>query len=736
MNRDRWTILCLAYIIGLLSTSAFDYPNPHPSWQQWTIAIAGLVLLTFIAALFLPRWWRECPRGKFWLAAALVTILGAVYLQLRTPQPSHDDISGLLNGRSQPATVSGIVLSETRLTANANRYKIWLNVQFFETQGKKTKVSGKLYVTLPKKIENQLYPNQIAIIRGILYQPRSPANPGAFNFKAYLAKEGAFAGLKGGEISYKTKEPVFGWWMLRRRVVEVFKRGLGDSEGLLVSSMVLGQKAVDLPPNLRNLFVKTGLAHVLAASGFQVSLLLGVVLRLTCYRPPKQQITIGISVLIFYGGLTGLQPSILRAILMGIGVLIGIACQRKIRPLGALLLVGTLLLLVNPQWIWDLGFQLSFLATFGLVATMPAFTQRLDWLPSILADAIALPSAASLWTLPLLIYVFYGFCFYVIPNNILLSPLLFLISLGGMASAAVALILPEVGSAIVSLLYLPTHILIKIVEFLANLPLTSLAVGKISLSILVLIYSLMILIWLTQWWQRRWWWVGLAMVALVAMPAIYRNLTLVQVTVLAAKPDPVVVIQDRAKVTVINSGDAETVKYTLLPFLAHQGINQVNSLIAFDTKTLADGSNLNPYVRVLDTFSLEGNPSSSWQQLTEGKSLVLGSTRISVLNSQPPLLQLQIQNQHWLWASYAAKASFSQHLSVSPQVLLSSDKGAMRQFQPKVAIANASYVSSQTRQQLQRQGTQLYWTGTDGGVQWTPKTGFRVISAFDEPATL
>ena len=66
-------------------------------------------------------------------------------------------------------------------------------------------------------------------------------------------------------------------------------------------------------------------------------------------------------ILIFYVGLTGIQPSILRATLMGASVWIGQVLDRKTTALGAFLLSGFLLWFINPLWIWDLGFQLSFL---------------------------------------------------------------------------------------------------------------------------------------------------------------------------------------------------------------------------------------------------------------------------------------------------------------------------------------------------------------------------------------
>lgn len=96
--------------------------------------------------------------------------------------------------------------------------------------------------------------------------------------------------------------------------------------------MILGRSAVDLPPEIRDLFVNIGLAHVLAASGFHVALLLAIIFWVTRSLSPSKKLVIGILILILYVGLTGIQPSILRASLMGIAILIGQVLDRKTNP--------------------------------------------------------------------------------------------------------------------------------------------------------------------------------------------------------------------------------------------------------------------------------------------------------------------------------------------------------------------------------------------------------------------
>ncbi|MGK7917963.1 MAG: ComEC/Rec2 family competence protein [Prochloraceae cyanobacterium] len=324
--------------------------------------------------------------------------------------------------------------------------------------------------------------------------------------------------------------------------------------------------------------------------------------------------------------------------------------EQKVRPLGSLLLAATALLLFNPLWIWNLGFGLSFLATLGLIVTMPALQQRLDWLPTAIATLIAIPLAASLWTLPLVSYVFNTVAIYSIPANIITAPLTIVISLGGTLSALAALILPIAGSAIAWLLYYPTQLLLGIIEFFTNLPGSSLAVGKISLGVVLLIYGLICLVWWSKWWQRRWHLVGLFAVTLVVVPICYSQLSLFQITVFAAKQEQVLAIQDRGKITLINSGEADTVRYTILPFLASQGINHIDCGVALESKpSLSSGwSEIEASMPIKSFFSnLASASNTDSLPIQLGKTISVGSTRIKLISAEPPLLQLRIIDRTW-----------------------------------------------------------------------------------------
>lgn len=742
MTRNDWMILFIAYIVGLLSTNLVPFSSSGFTGEQLCLFAVGLVGLAGVIGIISVRQ-NVKTSYKLWLGVAIVAILAVVYFQLRIPQPNRNDISyQVTTSDSELVTVEGKVLTEPRLN-DSQRLKFWLEATEIDND---KQVSGKLYVTVPLLQGTGIYPGGNLKLKGILYLPQAASNPGGFDFKAYLARQGIFAGMQGMEVIFNdSSQPVWGWWKLRQRIVRSQLQGLGSPVGQLVSSMVLGRKAVDLPSDIRDRFIEAGLAHVLAASGFHVSLLLGIILKLTTRFATKPRLVLGIGTLLVYLGLTGIQASVFRACLMGVAVLIALARSTKVKPLGSLLLAAIIILLFNPLLIGDLGFQLSFLATFGLIVTMPGLQARLDWLPPTIATLVAVPLAASIWVLPLLGYAFNTVATYSILVNIFCTPLITVISLGGMVSAIASLIIPALGSAIASLLFYPTTLLIAVTKLFTNFPGSSWAIGQISFGLLLAIYGLFLLVWLHKWWSKRWWLALLFALTLIIVPIGYNHLNLTQVNVLATQSEPVIVIQDRGKVILINSGKPKTVKYTVLPFLTQQGINHLDYAIDLNQKSNSD------WIQISDRLSINyfiPHPNSVNQltpisQKTVVQSLNQGisSNSLSIsFENQLSLLKLETVTETWLILSKIQRdpKQIRQYIQQSnlnhkPFVLVGSTiDPAWLEFQPQTIISSEQ-LKKIRRQNISQNISNIrsYNLKQDGAISWTPKHGFRTLASPD-----
>ena len=723
MSQASAIVLCLAYILGLLLTSI-------PS-GGWVMLGLGAVL-----AIAVPRRWRTAPGSRLWLLAGLIGLLATLYFQWRIPQPAANDISKQIDpSQSTIAAVVGVVNSAPRQT-RSQKAQFWLDVQQMDEQ---RSVSGSLYVTVPLLQVTGIHLGQTVKVRGTLYVPKAAANPGGFDFQAFLAREGSFAGLRGNQVEILKPGADWGWWWVQEQIVRSQMLWLDSPAGPVVSAMVLGSKGVDLPYDVKDQFLRAGLAHALAASGFQTSLILGVVLALTQRLSPRLQFAIGTASLGIFVGLTGLQAPVLRAALMGFGGLVALVLKRKVKPLSSLLVAAVLLLLFNPLWIWNLGFQLSFLATMGLLVTVPPLTKRLDWMPSAIAPLVAVPIAAYLWTLPLQLYAFGILSPYTIPVNVLVTPFISVLSLGGMASALAALIWSPAGSALAWLLKYPTLALLTIVDTATQLPGNGYAVGTLPAAIAIVLYGLMALIWLQPWWHRRGWVALLLGIGLVFVPAWQAKAHQFKVSVLATG-QPLLVVEEGSRTALVNSGDAATVRFTLLPFLQKAGVNGIDWAIATEPITPTQGwSSLRDRLPVQSLYALaqetDLTPAKPSQPLAlgPGSTARLGSTQFKVISAVPAIVEFQLRGQTWLWLGPVTPDQQLQLLKSGSlhqvQVLWWSGKRLKREFlealHPQVAIASATTVNSESIDLLRALKTRLYWTGRDGAIQWTGQDGFK-----------
>lgn len=739
-------VFSLAYILGLLATAI-------PGGGVWLLGLGiGLALLRRQPPKLMARWLRSGPTVRVWVLAGAIGLLAALYLQVRIPQPGVNDISQQIltaNLQEQVVTVRGRIETMPRLT-QANREQVWLKPTRLSRGSQSTAlgpaVGGRLYVTLPPTEASGLHPGQSVEITGTLYRPRAAANPQAFDFQKYLQTQGAFAGLRGLKAQIVDPGSAWGWWAVRQRIAEAQARYLGKPEGPLVSAMVLGGRAIDLPWDLKYAFTRVGLAHALAASGFQISLILGVLLAFSRRFSAQSQVTLGVAALLGFACLSGFEPSILRAVVMGTAGLIGLSSQRQVNPLGLLLGTAVLLLVINPLWVWDLGFQFSFLATLGLIVTVPGITSRLDWLPPAIATLIAVPVAAWIWTFPLQLFTFGTVAPYSVLANLITTPFISGITIGGFVSGVVSWVWPWAGGLLAWLLYYPCHVLIDIVAWFGQLPGSTWAVGTIALWQLLGLYGLFLSVWLWQGW-RHWPVVSCIALGLIVVPVWRSQSAELQATILADTPVPIMVVQEQGTTTLLNVGDQRTANLTVLPFLQQRGVNQIEWAIATDS-WLGDKSGWPELMEkvpvktfsslpdhVDDQVSLKQSTHDAFNRLPlqPGSQISVGSIETRLIRSGPLALQFMVDKRDWLLLSGWKTPEQATWLKTSDripksQVLWWNGPGLspelIKILEPQTLIISAQTISPEVITWLQTQNIPWFWTERDGALRWTPQQQF------------
>ncbi|MEY3544784.1 MAG: hypothetical protein RLZZ247_941, partial [Cyanobacteriota bacterium] len=290
---------------------------------------------------------------------------------------------------------------------------------------------------------------------------------------------------------------------LRRRMAAALRQAGGEQAGGVLSALVLGSAVSPLPAEVREAFRAAGLSHALAASGFHLSVLLGAVLLVARPLPAPLRWALALGAMASFLLLAGAQPSVVRAVLMGALAFALQEAGRHSRPLAVLLLCLLVMLLVRPAWLLDVGFQLSAAATAGLILSARPLEQQLRrQAPAWAAGAIAVPVAASLWTIPLQLLHFGALPLYAVPANLLVAPLLTPLTLGAMMMAALALICPPLMSVLGWVLVPLAQLLVWLVRQFAELPLAQCQIGRLS-PWLALVLAVALLPWVVPP-LRRW----------------------------------------------------------------------------------------------------------------------------------------------------------------------------------------------------------------------------------------
>jgi competence protein ComEC len=271
------------------------------------------------------------------------------------------------------------------------------------------------------------------------------------------------------------------WWQREAGRVRLALRratsGLpADARGLL-PGLVDGDTAT-VPPDLQSDMRVTGLTHLEAVSGENVSVLLAVVVAVAGALGLRRRSRVVVCSLALLGFvvLARPSPSVLRAAVMGAIVLVGMLTGRRSAALPALSASVLVLVTVNPFLARSVGFALSVVATAALLTLAPVWARRLSrWMPSWLATVIAVPAAAQLACTPILVLAFGQLTPYAIPANLLAAIAVPAATVLGVVCAVVASVSVTVAVPIAWLGALPTLLIALVARGMAALPAANLS---------------------------------------------------------------------------------------------------------------------------------------------------------------------------------------------------------------------------------------------------------------------
>ncbi len=566
-------LMTLAYALGILLSSSL--------WPCWWIFVALIAL-----GLWRYTYARQQPYGLMLAGLSLAVLLGVVWTPLRQPAPAVDDPSHFIG---QSVVLSGRI---QEMQWQEQQVKLTLLAEELSQNQQLHLLSGKIRLGLKQVPLGQLHVGDRIQVAGRLQAPSQAQNFERFSYRDYLARQGVFTQLYARDFKLLSQAQGSQTWLPRVRqfLLAGFDSHLAPAQARVLGSLILGEGVSPVPSEVKLNFQNLGLQHVLAVSGFQVQLVMLAILWVfqKCGCPRWfTAILAALSVWCFVA-LTGAPASVLRAAMVATLFLLGYACFRKLSALPALVLAALLILLWQPQYIFDLGFAFSCLATLGLIISAQVLQTRLSGLPLFLSGALGPLLAAQLWVLPLQFYFFGQFSWLFLPANLVAGLFTTLLTWLALAAALAG----ALSSFMQGLILIPAgwvaSCFLSLGQLLVQLPQPLWSFRPIDLSFLVLAYLILALSFAKCMYRPQ-----LILALLLSAPVLSAGLQFqracpVKVTYLSVGQGDATLIQTPDQVILIDAGPRwkkangefdDAGKRAILPFLQQAGIKQIDLAI-------------------------------------------------------------------------------------------------------------------------------------------------------------
>ena len=438
--------------------------------------IDAIIVLSILTLFFIILIWKNLISPKlvfFWIAIFLLSFFNA-YTNIKPA----DDLSAI--SPQDNATIKGQVLTIPD-TGLKRRTRFFFQVTEINDGSKIYNIKGKTFVNI-EEIEQNINIGDFYELTGKLRTPTTVSNPSQFDYARYLKNYRTHTTFYADSLKQINGELTLKWKLLqklndkRKEILSYHGQYVKSPNIEILGGVVFGDDAVSPPDDIKQDFINSGILHILAASGMNVALIYGIFFYIfsKIRIPYKISNTLGIFIVILYTLMTGMGPSVIRAAIILIFILVGKLIDREADNIPLLGLVAFIMLFINPAYINDVGFQLSFIVTFGLITMCdPIFDFFKDKMPNWLTSTIFIPIIAQIWVAPIQMFYFNTFSLYSILTNIIILPFITIISFGGFISSVLATIKPIANSVcfIFDLVLNPVlSALVQISNFFAHLP--------------------------------------------------------------------------------------------------------------------------------------------------------------------------------------------------------------------------------------------------------------------------
>jgi len=501
MTRSKaFLYFLLSFIGGVFAGSFFNLP------------ISSFLIVVIIALILITIFYRRGSRilNPKMMVLALVLVgfcLGVVRFD------QSESVSRILtnfNDTDVKIKMLGYVDDEPQRLSDKQRLTV--NIKEIRASNYVTFTNEKLLVT------TDLYPEfdfgDLLMIEGSTKTPpKLFLDDGEeFDYASYLAKDMIFALSYYPEIKKisltdfysvnevslleKIKIKLFkGIFKVKKTFQESIAKSIAEPNASFINGILLGSRE-DIPQKLKDDFNKTSTTHILAISGYNITIIAQYVMALFLFFMHRRKaFWFAVLGIFLFTILTGAQASVIRAAIMGILVMIAYQGGRFYNMTNSVIFAGALMILINPKVLrFDIGFQLSFLATLGLIYIAPLIKEKLKKFPekwSLKENFIATVSA-QIMVLPIILFNFQNLSLVSIPANVLILPIVPLTMLVGFVAGVLGIVWSYLGQVAGLVAWLFSGYEIGVIKLFSLVPFASKKVF-ISWYLVPILYLLIIL---------------------------------------------------------------------------------------------------------------------------------------------------------------------------------------------------------------------------------------------------
>ena len=534
----------------------------------------------------------------------------------------------------EPVALTGRVTDEPDVFAEKTR--LTLEARKVAWNGYWAEVCGRVLVTVRERADDIGF-GDLVTVQGRLRRPEPARNPGAFDYRKYLGRRGVSALLsvrKRESIQRLEKGEARSFFSgvvlpIRRSIRSTVDRNLLGAPAALLKGLLLGEKHA-LPKEVREAFNRVGVSHVLAVSGLHVGLIAGIfffVFRLFgLTRRRATWVTVG--ALIVYVFVVDLRPSVVRASIMAGLFLIAFVIERDTDLWNLLGVSALIILLIWPQSLFDVGFQLSFGAVGSIALLYTPITGAIHrvfgkpaktWMQWIVA-AIAVSAAAQIGTGPFVVLYFNRLPLLSVAANLMVVPAIGIIVTLGLLASAFGFWLVPFATALNAVNWAFLSGLIGLVRALSEIPHTILVTPSPSPMFFAGYYGAIALIL----WSRKSLPVRKALLFLALFginvyiwKGVLREDRLEVVFLDVGQGDAVFLKFPNGRTMLVDGGARmphfDAGKWVIAPFLRHKGIGKI-TIVA---PTHSDNDHIGGLVSILEEFPVahvldSGQYADSW----------------------------------------------------------------------------------------------------------------------------